>query len=177
MFLILPSGYWLKTKTKAESRKQKPLCNNCLFHQQTTLISCSGGLKSPLCLELSGILCSLCTYLFSSHSWTFRLSSFGVIISPYYFYPIKMHTTCQCWESRAVFCCRGLCYTFFPPPICGKTESGIQFYINMQTYPWGLGWGWGWGGEREGTLYHFSTKDRGRTYGAQALVEWTNFVK
>lgn len=148
MFLILPSGYWLKTKTKAESRKQKPLCNNCLFHQQTTLISCSGGLKSPLCLELSGILCSLCTYLFSSHSWTFRLSSFGVIISPYYFYPIKMHTTCQCWESRAVFCCRGLCYTFFPLPFVEKLRVACNFILTCKRIL--EGWdGDGGGVERE----------------------------
>lgn len=52
-----------------------------------------------------------------------------------------MHTTCQCWASRAVLCCWGLLYRFFSPSFCGKTESGMKFCINMQTFTWGMGWG------------------------------------
>lgn len=70
-----------------------------------------------------------------------------------------MHATCQCGGSRAALCCWGLLYRFFP--VCGKTESGMEFHINMQTPFLWEGWGTMEGEKENPTI--FSTKDRAST--------------
>ena len=144
MFLFLPLRQWLKTKTK--TRKQKTFCVNCLFHHWTTLISCLGGLKSPL---LPGAQQNSPVLVCWRVQQAFLPCLPQLLQHNYlhiYFYPIKMHTACPCWASRAVLCCWGLLYRYFF--LFVEKQNDMNFMLTCKAALGRRGWGWdgGWKG-------------------------------